>query len=94
MKSFGEIKELLMKEYPRYFEILDIDFQARCLMYKPDYVDYKKELDKNMRHKLECEKVIAESKGLRDYELNKTLYERHLKIYKEIIGENQWLGKI
>lgn len=89
MKSFDEIKKILLKQFPRYFEILDIDFQARCLMYSPDYVDYKKELDKNLRHKMECERTIAKNKGLRDYEFNKSQYERHLKIYKEIIGENQ-----
>lgn len=87
MKSFDEIKKTLLKKYPKYFEILDIDFQARCLMYLPD-ADYKKELDKNLRCKIDGERAIAESKGLRDYEFNKFLYKKHLEIYKEIIGEN------
>lgn len=87
MKSFDEIKKTLLKKYPKYFEVLDIDFQARCLMYLPD-ADYKKELDKNLKHKLNCERAIAQNKGLRDYEFNKFLYEKHLGIYKEIKGGN------
>ena len=85
MKSFDEIKKELLRKYPKYFEILDIDFQTRCLMYLSN-ADYKKELDKNLKHKIECEKIIAENKGLRDYEFNKFLYQEHLKIYKEILG--------
>lgn len=88
MKSFNEIKEMLLKDYPKYFEVLDIDFQARCLMYLPENADYKKELDKNLLNKLDGERIIAENKGLRDYEFNKFLYKEHLKIYKEIMGEN------
>lgn len=88
MKSFNEIKEELLRDYPKYFEVLDIDFQTRCLMYLPDGADYKKELDKNLRHKIDGEKVIAQNKGLRDYEFNNFLYKEHLKIYKEIVGEN------
>lgn len=87
MKSFNEIKEILLKNYPKYFEVLDINFQARCLMYIPD-ADYKKELDKNLRHKINGERAIAQNKGLRDHEFNKFIYEEHLKIYKEIMGEN------
>ena len=86
MKSFDEIKKELLKKYPRYFEILDIDFQTRCFMYMPDGVDYEKELNKNIRHKLECERVIAKNEGLRDHEFNKFLYQKHLEVYKEIIG--------
>lgn len=85
MKSFNQIKEMLLKKYPKYFEILDIDFQTRCLMYLPN-TDYKKELDKNLKCKMECEKTLAENKGLRDYEFNKFLYQEHLKTYKEILG--------
>lgn len=88
MKSFNEIKEILLKKYPKYFEILDIDFQVRCLMYLPDDVDYKKELDKNLRCKIDGERIIAENKGLRDYEFNKFLYKEHLRIYKEIVEGN------
>ena len=88
MKSFNEIKKELLRDYPKYFEVLDIDFQARCLMYLPDDVDYKNELNKNLRCKIDGERIIAENKGLRDYEFNKFLYQQHLKIYKEIIGDN------
>ena len=87
MKSFDETKKELLEKYPKYFEVLDIDFQARCLMYLPD-ADYKKELDKNLRCKIDGEKILAENKGLRDHEFNKFVYETHLKIYKEIVGDN------
>lgn len=87
MKTFEEIKEKLMKEYPKYFEVLNLDFQARCFMYKPEDVDYKKELDKNIRNMLDCERTLAENKALRDYKSNKEEYERHLKIFKEIMEE-------
>lgn len=89
MKSFDEIKKELLEKYPKYFEVLDIDYQARYLMYMPDYVDYKKTLDKNLWNKIDCERVIAENKALRDYWLNKMTYEKHLKVYKEILGEQQ-----
>lgn len=85
MKSFDEIKKILLKNYPKYFEILDIDFQTRCLMYVPN-ADYEKELKKNLKCKIDGERIIAENKGLRDYEFNKFLYQEHLKIYKEILG--------
>ena len=85
MKSFSEIKQELLRDYPKYFEVLDVDFQARCFMYLNDDTNYKKQLDKNIRNKIDCERVIAENKGLRDHEFNKFLYEKHLKIYKEIL---------
>ena len=86
MKSFEETKKELLEKYPKYFEILDIDFQARCLMYLPN-ADYQKELNKNLRCKIDGERLLAENKGLRDYEYNKFLYEKHLEAYKEIVGD-------
>lgn len=88
MKSFSEIKRILLKKYPKYFEVLDINFQARCLMYLPDDIDYKNELDKNLRTKINGEKAIAQNKGLRDYEFNNHIYKEHLKLFKEINGDN------
>ena len=81
--SFNEIKEILLKEYTKYFEILDIDMQTRQLIYIPRE-EYKKKLDENLDHYMQCEKKIANIEALQDHEFIKKQYEKKLEIYNEI----------
>lgn len=91
MKSYDEIKGILEKEFPLYFELLNLDMQVRELMFlHNDIIDNKKAirelLDRNLNNYLDCQRITAETysniKG-QGY-LYKCYYEDTLKKAREI----------
>lgn len=91
MRSYNEIKEILEKECPLYFELLGLDMQIRGLMFlHSDIIDDKKAirelLDRNLNNYLNCRRITAETysniKGQGD--LYKYYYECDLKKAREI----------
>lgn len=95
MKSYDEIKEILEKEFPLYFELLNLDMQVRGVMFlHSDIVDNKKAirelLDRNLNNYLDCQRITAETysniKG-QGY-LYKRYYEDALKKAREIKAYN------
>lgn len=83
MKSYEEIKEILLRDYPKYFDILDLDMQIRGL-FGVKQENYKEQLDKNLDNYMDCSKIVANNEGLRDHEWLKQEYERLLNIYNDI----------
>ena len=83
MKSYNEIKEILLRDYPKYFDILDLDSQIRGL-FGVDQENYKKQLDRNLDNYMDCSKRVADNKGLRDHDWLEQNYKRLLNIYNDI----------
>lgn len=83
MKSYDEIKEILLRDYPKYFDILDLDMQIRQLI-GVDPGRYKEVLDKNLENSMDVEKTWADNKALRDHNWLERNYNRHLNTYNDI----------
>ena len=82
--GFDERKELLLKNYKDYFEILDIDMQTRALDFVPQE-QWQETLLKNLKNAIECDRLIAETTAYAFHDWYKSSYERKLEIYNRIM---------
>lgn len=86
MLSYKEIKDILEKEYPEYFEILDLDGQIRSLFgRKPE--EFEKVLIRSLTNSTDTYRKWNEVKGLVDTAngLNQQLYNKQLRYLSNII---------